>query len=79
MKSTLDQSSNLPESAPKPKRRGLLLGAGAVVAGGAVAAVASRSGVEPAVAAAEQQARADDASGYRLTDHVRRYYETART
>ncbi|MBP6778184.1 MAG: formate dehydrogenase [Piscinibacter sp.] len=78
MKSTPDQSSDLPESAPQPKRRGLLLGAGAAIAGGTVAVVASRSGVEPA-AAAGQQARADDAGGYRLTDHVRRYYETART
>ena len=78
MKSTPDQSSDLPESAPQPKRRGLLLGAGAAIAGGAVAVVASRSGALPD-AAAGQQARADDAGGYRLTDHVRRYYETART
>jgi hypothetical protein len=58
-------------------RRAALAGAGTV---GALAAVATMlpaikprapgaSGVEPA---------ADEASGYRLTEHIKRYYATAR-
>jgi hypothetical protein len=69
--------------APDPKtpiaRRGLIAGAGAV---GAIAAVTSvvRSQPAPATdAAAAVPSNADDASsGYRLTEHIRRYYATTR-
>jgi hypothetical protein len=79
MKPTLHPTTSQAGSAPQPKRRGVLIGAGAAAAGGALAVVASRSGVEDAAASTVQQALVDDASGYRLTDHVRRYYDTART
>ena len=60
------------------KRRGLLIGAGA--AGAAVLAAKVLPGAAPvatATAGAATQA-IDAAGGYRLTDHVLRYYETTR-
>jgi hypothetical protein len=68
---------------PDPKtpiaRRGLIAGAGAV---GAIAAVASvvRPPATPAAAeAAAEPSKADAVSpGYRLTEHIRRYYATTR-
>jgi hypothetical protein len=64
--------------APIP-RRGLIAGAGAV---GAVAAVASvmRPPATPATGEAAAEASKDEAAspGYRLTEHIRRYYATAR-
>lgn len=60
------------------KRRGVLLGTGAVALAGVAATVASRSG-EQEVAEAKAKVREQDAAeGYRLTDHVKRYYETIR-
>jgi hypothetical protein len=59
------------------KRRGLLLGAGAV--GAAVLAVKALPASAPAPVAVVATPRALEGSGgYQLTDHVRRYYETAR-
>jgi hypothetical protein len=64
--------------APLP-RRGLIAGAGAV---GAIAAVASVVPPQPAPAtttAAPEPSQADAARpGYRLTEHIRRYYATTR-
>jgi hypothetical protein len=62
------------EQAPRLGRRGLLLGAGvagaaAVAAGGLHRAVVAEAGPVAAPAAAE-------GTGYRLTPHVLRYYET---
>ena len=80
------KSSPVPTSrtdAPETKglrtgRRQLVVGAG--VAAGAALAVAAfaRHSAAPAAAA---KAGSDPAQGegYRLTDHVRRYYETTRT
>jgi hypothetical protein len=55
-----------------------VVGAG-VAAGAAVAAAAFRqpagSGTEPAAAAPD----ASSPEGYRVTEHVRRYYESTRT
>ena len=56
------------------KRRGLLLGAGAA---GAAALAARALPVAPAEAAAAATA-ADTSAGYRLTQHVLRYYETTK-
>lgn len=65
---------------PARSRRGVLLGAGAAAAAGAVAVLAVRGQAALPDTAATAQARAeDDAPGYRLSEHVRRYYETART
>ena len=59
-------------------RRRLVVGAG-VAAGAALAATAlqRKAGTEAPVEAADTAA--PPAQGYRLTDHVRRYYETTRT
>lgn len=61
-------------------RRKALAGVSAVGAVAAVAAVAS-SGVVSApqpVAQTEPQPAEQDQSGYRLTEHIKRYYSTAR-
>jgi hypothetical protein len=59
-------------------RRQLVVGVG-VAAGAALAAVAlkQRGEAPPAVAGAKSGPASAD--GYRLTDHIRRYYETTRT
>jgi hypothetical protein len=62
------------------QRRGLLLGAGA--AGAALLAAKTISGPAPAavpVVAEAAKALADTGSGYQVTPHVLRYYETARS
>lgn len=72
-----DPNASVPEPAPRLARRGMLLGAAATAGAGAVAVLAARS-LAPEEAAAPQ-ARTEDSAGYRLSEHVRRYYETART
>ena len=79
------KSSLLPTSrtdAPEPKglltgRRQLVVGAG--VAAGAALAVAAFARHGAAPAAAKTESGPAQGEGYRLTDHVRRYYETTRT
>jgi orotate phosphoribosyltransferase len=70
----------MPESDQKLSRRKVVAGVGTA---GALAAVAvavpmSRSGETPSVAAAASTAERGEESGYRLTDHVKNYYRTAR-
>jgi hypothetical protein len=65
---------------PKPSvdRRAVMAGAGAV---GALAAAASLlPGAKPETASTQAASAAppDTAAGYRLTEHVKRYYATAR-
>lgn len=60
------------------KRRGVLLGTGAAALAGVAATVAARSGQEEIVEAKAKLRQQDAADGYRLTDHVKRYYETIR-
>lgn len=60
-------------------RRSLLAGAGTV--GALAAAAALLPGRKPTpISSAEpvQTVSADDTSGYRLTEHVKQYYRTAR-
>lgn len=58
-------------------RRHLFAGAGAAGALAVVAtAVPKAPAIEPAVQAAAPEA--DAAGGYQLTEHVKRYYQTAR-
>ena len=66
-----------PEAAA-PKRRGLLIGAGAV--GAAVVAAKLLPGAAPVAAGVAPVAAkvVDTAGGYQLSEHVLRYYETAR-
>jgi len=59
-------------------RRRLVVGAG-VAAGTALAAVVLQRKAETGVPAAAAETGEPAAQGYRLTDHVRRYYETTRT
>jgi len=65
----------------KPKnsldRRTLLAGAGAIGAVGVVAAVAAQREAEPAPQQTAE-ARLESDGGYQLTEHVKRYYATAR-
>lgn len=62
--------------AADPKRRRFLLGLGVGGAGAATAAV----GALPSIAAAATAAPAPehDGNGYRVTEHVRDYYRTAK-
>ena len=57
------------------RRRGFLLALGAGGAGAAALAARSLTGVAPQSDAA---APADDGQSYRLTDHVKRYYQTTK-
>jgi hypothetical protein len=63
-------------SAPPTKRRSLLLGAGVA---GAAAIAAKTLPVAPAEAEPQAGPQApEDKTGYRLTQHVLRYYETTK-
>ena len=59
-------------------RRRLVVGA-SVAAGAAVAAVALHRQVATGGPAVASDTRETPDQGYRLTDHVRRYYETTRS
>lgn len=64
----------------KPRRRGFMLGA--VAAGAAATAVATLPKTQPETAAAdaaELQPPPERGGGYRLSEHVQRYYKTTRT
>ena len=69
-----EKSSDRPAATPLT-RRNVFVGAGTVGALAAAAAVLPRS--EPAQAEPTPVA-APQAEGYRLTEHVQRYYQTAR-
>jgi hypothetical protein len=63
------------ESQPKPSRRGFILGA--AVAGAATAAVVTLPKQEASESpAAEAPPKPERGGGYRVTDHVKRYYKT---
>ena len=63
---------------PRTGRRRVVVGAG-VVAGAALAAAALHRKLDTAAPAAAAETGTTSPEGYRLTDHVRRYYETTRT
>ena len=63
---------------PRTGRRRLVVGAG-VAAGAALAAAALQRKLDTGAPAAAAETGTSSAEGYRLTDHVRRYYETTRT
>ena len=65
-----------PEPAAALSRRTLFAGAGTAGALAAVAALLPRG--EPAPAAVAAVVAPPQADGYRLTEHVKRYYQTAR-
>lgn len=80
MKSSSDERTTpVPGVEPAPlKRRGMLFGTGAAVAAGVAAAVVSRGLQAPAAEPAAPAAKDDGVDGYRLSQHVLRYYETIR-
>ena len=65
------------DSQPKPSRRGFFFGAAAT--GAAAAAIVALPGA-PALQAELPQSRPapEKGGGYSLSDHVKRYYRTAR-
>ena len=65
------------ESQPKPSRRGFFFGAAATGAA-AVAMVAVPGAPAPETVAQEPRPAPEKGGGYSLTDHVKRYYKTAR-
>jgi hypothetical protein len=66
-----------PSSAPpSPSRRTLFAGAGAV--GALAAAAAALPGTRVEATASASAGTAEAGNGYRLTEHVKRYYQTAR-
>ena len=66
------------ESQAKPSRRGFVLGA--AVAGAATAAVAtlSKTPVTELPVADKAPPAPENGGGYRVSEHVKRYYQTAR-
>ena len=68
--------SDAPSSRTDARRRGFLLALGAGGAGAAALAARSLTGVSPKT---EPTPDANDGQGYRLTDHVKRYYQTTKT
>jgi hypothetical protein len=73
-----DRFGETPTTVDAPKRRGLLIGAGA--AGAALLAAKALPGAAPAAPVAVAAKTLVDASaGYRVTAHVLRYYETTRS
>lgn len=63
-------------SQPQQSRRRLFAGAGTVAAVAAVASVLPARQEPPAVA--QPEAAPEHRPGYRLTEHIQRYYQTAR-
>lgn len=55
----------------KNTRRTFFAGLGAIAAAGAAVKLS-----QPAVAVAEAAPQAEPAEGYRLTDHIKKYYRT---
>jgi hypothetical protein len=66
------------EATPRPRRRELVIGAG-VAAGAAVAAASLHRAVDTPAPALASSKDTPPAEGYRLSEHVRRYYETTRS
>ena len=66
--------SSAPNSGTNTRRRGFLLALGAGGAGAAALAARSLSGV----AREDDSASADTSKGYQVTEHVKRYYRTAK-
>lgn len=65
------------DSQPKPSRRGFFFGAAAT--GAAAAAVMALPGLQATPAVAKlPKAAPENGGGYSLSEHVERYYKTAR-
>lgn len=66
------------ETASRVGRRGLVVGAGVAGASALAAAALHRGANEAPVADATSTNAATQGEGYRLTEHVKRYYATTR-
>jgi hypothetical protein len=77
MQRTDMQETAMTQSQTKLSRRKVFAGAGAVGALAAVAAVLPGT-PQPAVQAEAPKPQPDDRDGYKLTEHIQRYYQTAR-
>ena len=64
---------------PQPKRRQLVVGAGVAAAAALAAVAAVRHQTQAPSGVAKAGPEAAEGQGYRLTDHVLRYYETTRS
>ena len=65
------------DSQPKPSRRGFFFGA--VATGAAAAAVVALPGLQaPEVAVAPPNPAPEKGGGYSVSEHIERYYKTAR-
>lgn len=65
------------DSQPKPSRRGFFIGA--AVTGATAAVIVALPGISaPQAALPELKPAPEKGGGYSLTDHVKRYYKTAR-
>jgi hypothetical protein len=69
-------SNNGPSPVTNMRRRGFLLTLGVGGAGAAAVAARSWTAALPGESSADANA---DSKGYQTTDHVRRYYQTAKT
>jgi len=65
-----------PSSKPQISRRRWFAGAGAVGAVAAAATVAPRLSPGPEATAAEAPPPPERGGGYRMSEHIRRYYQT---
>jgi nitrous oxide reductase len=72
-----DRSQASPTPANPLKRRGVLLGAAAAT-GAAVVAVKLGPGAPAEVVATPAAAKPEKGGGYRVSEHVLRYYQTTR-
>jgi hypothetical protein len=70
-------TANSADAAGARTRRRAVVGAGAAAAAALAAALARRTAPRETVAETKTDAAGSD--GYRLTEHIRRYYETTRT
>ena len=82
MRSSRHNTSNTSDADPvrvskatNTRRRGFLFALGAGGAGAAALAARSLSGVAPQ----SDSATPDDSQGYRVTDHIKRYYQSTKT
>ena len=67
----------MPDNQPKPSRRGFFFGA--AVTGAAAAAAMALPGLPvPEVAVVSPKPAPEKGGGYSLSEHVQRYYKTAR-
>jgi hypothetical protein len=72
-------SADSDSQAERPGRRRVVAVGAGVTAAAALAAVALTGRREPEAKVAKSASDRPAAEGYRLTDHIRRYYETTRS